>query len=93
MISKTAIIHNSSIGVGTRVWEYTNIYGAKIGDNVTIGSFVEIQSDVTIGNNVIIAKRTCSAFDILCLDVGSIFAVSTKCFYSLSSHLISISVF
>ena len=52
MISKTAIIRNSSIGVGSRVWEYANIYDAKIGDNVTIGSFVEIQSDVTIGNNV-----------------------------------------
>ena len=66
MISKTAIIHNSSIGVGSRVWEYANIYDAKIGDNVTIGSFVEIQSDVTIGNNVIISSHSfiCSLVEI-----------------------------
>ena len=48
MISKTAIIKNSSIGETTNIWEYVNIYGATIGENCTIGSFVEIQEEVTI---------------------------------------------
>ena len=58
MISKTAIIKESRIGKGTNIWEFANIYGCKIGNNCNIGSYVELQSDVTIGNNVIISSHS-----------------------------------
>ena len=32
--------------------ELINLFGCKIGDDVTIGAFVEIKKDVTIGNKV-----------------------------------------
>jgi len=38
-------------GEGVTVIEPANIYGCKIGDNSFVGPFVEIQRDVTIGNN------------------------------------------
>ena len=49
--AETAIIDNTNIGKNTMVWHYTNLYGCKIGDNCTIGSFTEIQNDVIIGDN------------------------------------------
>jgi acetyltransferase-like isoleucine patch superfamily enzyme len=66
MISKTAIVKNSTIGEGTNIWEFTNIYGCDIGKNCTIGSFVEIQNNVKIGNNVTISSHSfiCSLVEI-----------------------------
>ena len=58
MISKTAIIKNSIIGKKTRIWHYANIYGCKIGDDCNIGTFVEIQNDVIIHNNVTISSHS-----------------------------------
>lgn len=50
MIAATAKIKDCKIGEGTRICEYTNLYGCEIGDNCMIGTFVEIQSGVKIGN-------------------------------------------
>lgn len=49
MIDPTA-----TIGSNTTIHhpDLVNIYGCSIGDNCSIGSFVEINSGVTIGNNV-----------------------------------------
>jgi len=58
MQSKTSIIKNCKIGKGTMIWNFTNLYGCKIGNNCMIGSFVEIQNDVTIGNNVRIQSHS-----------------------------------
>ena len=58
MISNTAIVKNSQIGEGTKIWEFANIYGCVIGRNCNIGSYVEIQSDVRIGNNVVISSHS-----------------------------------
>ncbi len=58
MISKTAIVKDSQIGVGTKVWEFANIYGCVIGRNCNVGSYVEIQSNVRIGNNVVISSHS-----------------------------------
>ena len=58
MISKTAIVKDSEIGEGTSIWEFANIYGGRIGDNCKIGSYVEIQEDVVIGNNVTISTHS-----------------------------------
>ncbi len=66
MISNTAIIKNAKIGKETMVWHYANIYGCDIGNNCTIGSYVEIQDNVKIGNNVIISSHSfiCSLVNI-----------------------------
>ena len=57
-ISDTAIVKDSQIGEGTKIWEFANVYGADIGDNTMIGSFVEIQNNVKIGQNVTISSHS-----------------------------------
>jgi acetyltransferase-like isoleucine patch superfamily enzyme len=48
------------LGNGTRIYypELVNIYGCTIGDESTIGPFVEIQRDVTIGARCKISSHT-----------------------------------
>jgi acetyltransferase-like isoleucine patch superfamily enzyme len=58
MISKTAIVKDSIIGDGTKIWEFANVYGCKIGKNCKIGPYVEIQNNVTIGNNITISSHS-----------------------------------
>lgn len=41
-----------SIGKRTKLWGYINLYGCTIGDDCLIGTFVEIQKGVRIGNKV-----------------------------------------
>ncbi len=53
-----SIIKDCKIGKNTKIWNFVNIYGCEIGDNCTIGSYVEIQSDVKIGNNVTISSHS-----------------------------------
>jgi acetyltransferase-like isoleucine patch superfamily enzyme len=51
--SETAIIREDvNIGGGTEIWNFANLYGCNIGQNCLIGSYVEIQKDVKIGDNV-----------------------------------------
>lgn len=58
MISNTAIVKAAKVGEGTKIWEFANIYGCVIGRNCNIGSYVEIQSDVSIGNNVVVSSHS-----------------------------------
>ena len=51
-VADSSKVKNCKIGSGTKIWEFTNLYGCEIGENCMIGSYVEIQSDVKIGNNV-----------------------------------------
>ena len=51
-------IQDCEIGEGTRIWHYVNLYGCRIGRNCNIGSFVEIQKGVVIGDNVIVSSHT-----------------------------------
>lgn len=44
-------IKDVSFGVNVKLVEPLNIYGCSIGDNSFIGPFVEIQNNVTIGEN------------------------------------------
>ncbi len=44
-------IKNVEFGSNCKVIEPVNIYGCKIGNNTFVGPFVEIQKDVTIGND------------------------------------------
>lgn len=48
---KGIIIKNATIGKGTEIWHYANLFGCKIGKNCKIGSFVEIGQDVEIGDD------------------------------------------
>ena len=58
MISKTAIVKDSEIGDNTNIYEFANVYGAKIGNNCKIGSYVEVQNNVRIGNSVTISSHS-----------------------------------
>jgi acetyltransferase-like isoleucine patch superfamily enzyme len=46
------LIRNCDIGEKTTVWNFVNLYGCEIGAECMIGAFVEIQSDVEIGDRV-----------------------------------------
>ncbi len=48
---KSVAIINVEFGENVTIVEPVNIYGCKIGNNTFIGPFVEIQKDVSIGNN------------------------------------------
>lgn len=57
-ISDTAIVKDSQIGEETKIWEFANVYGATIGNHSTIGSYVEVQNNVTIGDHVTISSHS-----------------------------------
>jgi len=51
-------ITNVTFGENVRVKEPVNLYGCTIGSNCNIGPFVEIQSDVIIGNDTKIQSHS-----------------------------------
>src|SRR3954466_6888116 len=46
------------IGKGVHTFGFTNLYGCEIGDDVKIGTFVEIQKGARIGNRCKISSHT-----------------------------------
>jgi len=46
------------IGVESRISSFVNLYGCTIGSRTTIGSFVEIQSDASIGDRCKVGSHT-----------------------------------
>ncbi len=44
------VIRDCEIGEGTKIWNFVNLYGCRIGRDSMIGCFVEIQSGVVIGD-------------------------------------------
>ena len=46
------------LGNGVRIFGFTNLYGCEIGDDVKIGTFVEIQKGAKIGNRCKISSHT-----------------------------------
>src|SRR5208283_2951908 len=46
------------LGRGVRIYGFVNLYGCEIGDDVRIGSFVEIQKGVRVGNRCKISSHT-----------------------------------
>jgi acetyltransferase-like isoleucine patch superfamily enzyme len=46
------------LGKGVRIYDFTNLYGCEIGDDVKIGTFVEIQKGVKIGNRCKISSHS-----------------------------------
>ena len=49
---------NITHGANFKYVEPVNIYGCKLGDNVFVGPFVEIQKDVLVGNNTKIQSHS-----------------------------------
>jgi acetyltransferase-like isoleucine patch superfamily enzyme len=56
--SGRSVIKDCILGAGTRVWDFVNMYGCRIGKNCSIGAFVEIQNDVVVGDNVRISSHS-----------------------------------
>ena len=46
------------MGKGVRIYGFTNLYGCEIGDDVKIGTFVEIQKGARIGARCKISSHT-----------------------------------
>ncbi len=46
------------LGKNVRIYGFTNLYGCEIGDEVKIGTFVEIQKGAKIGNRCKISSHT-----------------------------------
>jgi len=46
------------LGRNVRIYHFTNLYGCEIGDDVKIGTFVEIQKGAKIGNRCKISSHT-----------------------------------
>jgi UDP-2-acetamido-3-amino-2,3-dideoxy-glucuronate N-acetyltransferase len=46
------------LGKDVRIYGFTNLYGCEIGDDVKIGTFVEIQKGAKIGNRCKISSHT-----------------------------------
>ena len=46
------------LGCGVQIRDFTNLYGCEIGDEVKIGTFVEIQRGARIGNRCKISSHT-----------------------------------
>lgn len=55
---KYAIITDCTIGENTTIYSFVNLYGCAIGNNCRIGTFVEIQKGVQIGNLVKIQSHS-----------------------------------
>jgi len=46
------------LGKNVRIYDFTNLYGCEIGDDVKIGTFVEIQKGAKIGNRCKVSSHT-----------------------------------
>lgn len=57
---------NVKLGENVTVSHFTNLYGCELGDNVFIGPFVEIQSNVKIGKNSRVSSHSflCSGVEV-----------------------------
>lgn len=57
---------NVIVGKNVTISHYTNLYGCELGDDVFIGPFVEIQSNVKIGNRTRVSSHSfiCSNVEI-----------------------------
>ena len=49
-IAEFSVVQDCEFGADCQVWRFANLYGCSLGDDCMVGSFVEIQSDVDIGD-------------------------------------------
>ena len=57
-LSYQKIAPDVKLGSGVRIFAFTNLYGCQIGDDVKIGTFVEIQKGACIGHRCKISSHT-----------------------------------
>src|SRR5215471_9516662 len=57
-MSYQQIAPDVKLGKGVRLFGFINLYGCEIGDEVKIGTFVEIQKGAKIGNRCKISSHT-----------------------------------
>jgi acetyltransferase-like isoleucine patch superfamily enzyme len=57
-INATQLIRDCHIGEGTKIWNFVNMYCCKVGRDSMIGTFVEIQEGVTIGDRTRVQSHT-----------------------------------
>ncbi len=50
--------NNVKLGQGVRIFGFTNLYGCELGDEVKVGTFVEIQKGSKIGHRCKISSHT-----------------------------------
>jgi UDP-2-acetamido-3-amino-2,3-dideoxy-glucuronate N-acetyltransferase len=60
------IANDVQLGENVKLYGFANLYGCSIGDNTSVGMFVEVQSDVKIGEKVKIQSHSfiCSMVEI-----------------------------
>src|SRR5512145_2680837 len=46
------------LGKNVRIYDFTNLYGCELGDDVKVGTFVEIQKGAKIGKRCKISSHT-----------------------------------
>ena len=52
------IAENVKLGKGVKIFSFTNLYGCELGDDVKVGTFVEIQKGSRIGNRCKISSHS-----------------------------------
>lgn len=58
LIKNNVRINKVSLGENVKYYDFINLYGCTIGDDVKIGTFVEIQKNVVIGKRCKISSHT-----------------------------------
>ena len=57
-VNERQLIRDCVIGEGTKVWNFVNIYECEIGRDSMVGTFVEIQAGVKIGDRTRVQSHT-----------------------------------
>ena len=57
-VNDRQLIRDCTIGEGTKVWNFVNLYECEIGRDSMIGTFVEIQAGVRIGDRTRVQSHT-----------------------------------
>jgi acetyltransferase-like isoleucine patch superfamily enzyme len=52
------VIRDCRIGEGTRIWNFVNMYECQVGRDSMIGTFVEVQAGVKIGDRTRVQSHT-----------------------------------
>jgi len=57
-VNEKQVIRDCRIGEGTKVWNFVNLYECTIGRDSMVGTFVEIQAGVTVGDRTRIQSHS-----------------------------------
>ncbi len=57
-VNEKQIIRNCKIGEGTKIWNFVNMYDCEVGRDSMIGTFVELQNGVKVGDRTRVQSHT-----------------------------------